>query len=79
MSRNLSEATRVIFYNRAIGFAVERTLVATPLSATSRLPLPIRQDNSNSRRACFFDLAGETAIFTLSPSAVRKPNSRSKE
>jgi len=31
MSRNLSEATRVIFYNRAIGFAVERTLVATPL------------------------------------------------
>jgi hypothetical protein len=37
------------------------------------------QDNSNSKRACFFDLAGETAIFTLSPSAVRKPNNRSNE
>jgi hypothetical protein len=49
------------------------------LVARVALPLPIRQDNSNSRRACFFDLAGETAIFTLSPSAVRKPNSRSKE
>jgi hypothetical protein len=37
------------------------------------------QPNSNSRRACLFDLAGETAIFTLSPGAVMKPNNRSNE
>jgi hypothetical protein len=42
-------------------------------------PMSASQDKSNSRRACFFDLAGETAIFTLSPSAVKKPNNRSNE
>ena len=45
----------------------------------SRFDPSSSQDNSNSKRACFFDLAGETAIFTLSPSAVRKPNNRSNE